>query len=88
MALTRKQFDILEILATDNEPMTQRELEKLTGHSLGTVNKVLKELTELGFIEDGRINNNGINAGVGRCKWTYNNVGHDWAQGYGWLFYL
>ena len=62
MALTRKQFDILEILATDNEPMTQRELEKLTGHSLGTVNKVLKELTELGFIEDGRINNNGINA--------------------------
>ncbi|MBQ8117257.1 MAG: winged helix-turn-helix transcriptional regulator [Lachnospiraceae bacterium] len=62
MALTRKQFDILEILATDNEPMTQRELEKLTGHSLGTVNKVLRELTELGFIEDGRINNNGINA--------------------------
>lgn len=62
MALTRKQFDILEILATDNEPLTQRELEKLTGHSLGTVNKVLKELTEFGFIEDGRINNNGINA--------------------------
>ncbi len=62
MALTRKQFDILEILATDNEPLTQRELEKLTGHSLGTVNKVLKELAELGFIEDGRINNNGINA--------------------------
>ncbi len=62
MALTRKQFDILEILATDNEPLTQRELEKLTGHSLGTVNKVLKELAELGLIEDGRINNNGINA--------------------------
>ncbi len=30
--------------------MTQRELEKLTHHSLGTVNKVLKELAELGYL--------------------------------------
>lgn len=30
--------------------MTQRELEKLTHHSLGTINKVFKELAELGYL--------------------------------------
>jgi CTP:phosphocholine cytidylyltransferase-like protein len=62
MALTRKQFDILEKLATTKGPMTQRELEKDTGHSLGTVNKVLKELTEAKYIKDGAITNEGLSA--------------------------
>lgn len=62
MALTRKQFDILETLATAKENLTQRELEKVTGHSLGTINKTIKELTELGFVVDGAITNNGVNA--------------------------
>lgn len=30
--------------------MTQRELERLTHHSLGTINKVFKELAELGYL--------------------------------------
>lgn len=30
--------------------MTQRELEEKTRHGLGTVNKVLKELAELGYL--------------------------------------
>ena len=62
MELTRKQFDILEVLATNKESLTQRQLEEITGHSLGTVNRVLKELAELGFVEDGRITNSGVNA--------------------------
>ena len=62
MELTRKQFDILEVLATNKAQLTQRELEKATGHSLGTVNRLLKELTEHGYIEDGRITNTGIAA--------------------------
>lgn len=62
MELTRKQFDLLESLATAKENLTQRELESLTGHSLGTVNRVLKELTELGFVKDGKITNSGVNA--------------------------
>lgn len=62
MELTRKQFDILESLATNKESLTQRQLEELTGHSLGTVNRVLKELSELGFVEDGKITNSGVNA--------------------------
>lgn len=50
MSLTRKQFDVLKALALSDAAMTQRELEKKTRHSLGTVNKVLKELAELGYL--------------------------------------
>ncbi len=62
MELTRKQFDILEALATSKTSLTQRDLEKTTGHSLGTINKTIKELTGLGYVTDGAINNNGVNA--------------------------
>ena len=62
MSLTRKQFDVLEALATSNESLTQRQLEEKTGHSLGTVNRVLKELAELGYVENSTITNAGVNA--------------------------
>ena len=69
MELTRKQFDVLETLATMKDSLTQRELESITGHSLGTVNRILKELTELGYVEDGKITNSGVNAlEPYRCK--------------------
>jgi CTP:phosphocholine cytidylyltransferase-like protein len=55
MSLTRKQFDILEAMATTSAPLTQRGLADAAGCSLGTVNKTLKELTELGFIGAGTI---------------------------------
>ena len=62
MSLTRKQFDVLEVLATTSETLTQRQMEEKTGHSLGTVNRVLKELTEAGYVADGAISNDGVNA--------------------------
>lgn len=62
MELTRKQFDILEVLATSKMALTQRDLEKATHHSLGTINRIVKELTEAGYIEDAAITNTGINA--------------------------
>ena len=62
MALSRKQFDILEALAMEKAPMTQRDLEKKTGHSLGTINRVMKELAEAGYAEDGTITNAGLDA--------------------------
>lgn len=62
MELTRKQFDILEVLATTKRSLTQRELEEATKHSLGTINRTVKELTELGYMADGEITNSGINA--------------------------
>ena len=62
MQLTRKQFDILEKLALTREALTQRKLEELTGHSLGTINRAVKELTEAGMVSDGVITSLGINA--------------------------
>jgi len=60
--INRKQFDLLEILATQQTQMTQRELEKKTGYSLGTINRVTKELTEAGMISKGKITNKGFSA--------------------------
>lgn len=62
MLLTRKQFDVLETLATTEKQLSQRNLEKLTGYSLGTVNKTVKELISLGLMTNGSITNNGMNA--------------------------
>ena len=61
-SLTRKQFDLLETLATANEPLSQRRLEEETGYSLGTINKTVKELAEKGFLENGRITRAGLDA--------------------------
>ncbi len=69
MELNRKQFDILEALAASKEPLTQRKLEESTGYSLGTINRVVKELTEAGLISGGTITDDGIDAlEPYRCK--------------------
>ena len=62
MELTRRQFDILEALVTNKTVLSQRDLEKVTGHSLGSINKTVKELTDLGYMEEGVITNSGVNA--------------------------
>lgn len=60
MALSRKQFDILSLLAEEKEPLSQRQIEEKSGHSLGTVNRVVRELTELGYVSSGKITNEGM----------------------------
>ncbi len=60
--LSKKQFDILEILASSKETLTQRDISKVTEYSLGTVNKVVRELTEMNLIEDNRITEEGLSA--------------------------
>ena len=62
MELSRKQFDILESLASAPAPLSQREIEKATGYSLGTVNRTVRELTELKLIDSGAITCEGISA--------------------------
>lgn len=62
MGLTRKQFDVLETLATNSESFTQRQLEGKTGHSLGTVNRIMKELVDLGYVKSSAITNAGLTA--------------------------
>ena len=60
--LSRKQFDLLEVLATASEPMTQRDLEKATRYSLGTINRVARELNRLGYTRGGAITPSGLEA--------------------------
>ncbi len=60
MELTRKQFDILVALAESKGVLTQRDLEKETNYSLGTINRTVKELIEAGFIVNGAITNAGL----------------------------
>lgn len=62
MKLTRKQFDILVALAEAGAALTQRELEKATGYSLGTINRTMKELAEAGLVSDGTITGEGVAA--------------------------
>ena len=69
MTLSRKQFEILSTIVNSEEPFTQRELEKKTGFSLGTINKTVKELNELRYIDSGFITDKGIEAlEPYRCK--------------------
>lgn len=60
--LTEKQFDILEKLAEADSALSQRDLEKATGYSLGTINKVIKELSELEYVNNGELTDEGLNA--------------------------
>ena len=60
--LSRKQFDVLSALAVNKEKLSQRRLEELTGHSLGTINKAMKDFAELGFVSDGQITPAGLDA--------------------------
>lgn len=62
MGLSRKQFDILVMLATARYPLPRQEIEKVTGFSHASVNRLLKELTEAGYIEKDSITNLGIEA--------------------------
>ena len=62
MELSRKQFEILEALVSSDVSLTQRDLEKQVNQSLGTINKVMKELIELGYVENGDITNKGVEA--------------------------
>lgn len=61
MALTRKQFDIL-VAIIDLPKASQRKLQEITGYSLGTVSKTVKELTDLKLVDEGNITDKGYEA--------------------------
>lgn len=60
--LSKKQFEVLTALVENTAELSQREISTATSFSLGTVNKVMKELCELGYVEDGRVTVKGIDA--------------------------
>ena len=60
--MTEKEFDILTILESHKEKLSQRELAKDIGVSVGTINSNLVVLEEAGFVEGGIITQKGIAA--------------------------
>lgn len=60
--LSKKEFDILVLLAETGESFSQRQLESKTSYSLSTVNRTMKDLTEQGLVLDGRITLLGLEA--------------------------
>lgn len=62
MQLSRKQFDILSTIALSPRPLTQRALEESSSYSLGTVNRLMRELRDQGLIEKGSITAKGLEA--------------------------
>lgn len=53
--LSKKLFDVLCVLADEQKELTQRDLEEKTGYSLGSINKIIKELKAQGLVDDKRI---------------------------------
>ena len=51
--LTRKQFDILERLATAKTSLSYQEFEKNTDYSRESINSVVRDLSDLGYVKDG-----------------------------------
>ena len=62
MSLTKTQFDILAYLERNTESVTQRQLANATGRSLGTINKTVLNLSQLGYLQDGTITPKGLEA--------------------------
>ena len=53
--LTRKEFNLLTTLAPCDASLSQRELARRSGFSLGTANKLLAALTQSGLVADNQI---------------------------------
>jgi len=60
--LSPKQFDVLTQLAGAEAALSQRQLEERTGHSLGTVNRVMRELSEARLVAENQITPRGMAA--------------------------
>ena len=60
--LPRKQFDVLSYLEGEGKNKTQREIAEATGMSVGSVNRVIAALTELGYIADNAVTEAGYAA--------------------------
>ena len=60
--LRRKEFDILTCLEHSDNAMTQREIAEVTGMSVGSVNRGLTALTELGYLADNMVTEAGYAA--------------------------
>ena len=58
--LQKKQFNILSVVEGSETKLSQRQLANKAHLSIGTVNKIVTELTQEGLIEDGSITKKGL----------------------------
>ncbi len=62
MEINKKEFTVLDALQEAEQALSQRELQKITKYSLGTINKVLKGLIEKEYVDNGAITKKGLDA--------------------------
>ncbi len=60
MKLTKKQFQVLVYLESEGKSKSQRDIAAATDMSVGTVNKLVAEMTEGGLIRDGAVTEAGL----------------------------
>lgn len=61
-SLTRREFDILDILISATGKLSQRQIQDKTEYSLSTINRTLKTLIEKEYVLEGVITEKGIEA--------------------------
>jgi CTP:phosphocholine cytidylyltransferase-like protein len=62
MSLSKNHFDVLKYLEKTSAPQVQRNVAEQLRRSLGTINKVFHELSQQGYLENGRITDAGLHA--------------------------
>ena len=60
--LSKNQFDVLECIISSDQKLSQRNIAKTTGMSVGTVNKIILNLTDEGYLSNNEITEKGIEA--------------------------
>jgi len=60
--LTKKEFDILTLLESSTAAMSQRQISEASKMSVGTVNKLMKDLSGKNFVTGGSIASKGLEA--------------------------
>ncbi len=60
--LSKNQFDVLEILSSQQNKLSQRKIADLLDVSVGKVNKIWCELEQAALVNDGRITQKGVEA--------------------------
>lgn len=58
--LTKKEFDILQAVESKKDKLSQRQIAKMCGYSVGTVNTTYSSLCEKGFITDDKVSALGL----------------------------
>lgn len=60
--LTRNQFNVLECMVNSNNKLSQRNIANCLDMSVGTINKILAELFDLGYVDNNEVTKAGYDA--------------------------